>query len=110
MEGAATLVRIAGRLHADLGDRFRNRLGILQPGFVLYFQNHGARERLVKGILFLYGPGNLGAALQDAAQKRVQVAVEDLVKFNESEIAEHLAQDAIDFTESAAGNRSLNGR
>ena len=90
---AATLVGVAARLHADLGDRFRDRLGILQTGFVLYFQDHGARFRVsgfrdrgavpypqrdrhlltrlsVEGVLFLHGSRHLGAAFQDTRPRR----------------------------------------
>src|ERR1700722_3345693 len=40
MERAATLVRTAGRLHAQLGDGLVDRLGIAETGFVLNFDDH----------------------------------------------------------------------
>src|SRR5947207_3980446 len=64
---------------------------------------------LMEGVLLLYGPRNLGTALQHTGQKRVQVAPEDLVQLDKFEIAKNMAQDAIDFTQTAAGNRSFNG-
>ena len=41
MEGTATLVRVADRLHAHLGDGLHHRFRVGQPRFVLDFEDHG---------------------------------------------------------------------
>ena len=61
------------------GSEYSNRVSCCTSKIMALESENWDCPLLVEGILLLYGPCNVGAALQDAAQERVEVAVEDLL-------------------------------